>query len=603
LIKGEKMTKVLRTILCLVVVFAFTCSISLYPANSEEIPLNKYGIRSTNPYVVDRIVLNGKTLDKIIVPGPPTPPAGFIRPTVAVLPAPNPAAGINILSNVPASTWAFGCSATSASMMFGYYDNSGFTNMYAGPTNGGVFPMTNATWGSVVINSETRALNPLSATRKGLDGRTIKGHVDDYWIQYDNFDDDPFITGGWTEHTKGQCTGDYMGTNQSTFACSDGSTYFWWWGDGTPLYDYTGCEPDYKDGCHGMKVFAESRGYTVQSLGNFNQYIYPYGSNTTGFTFANYKAEIDAGRPVLIQVEGHTMLGFGYDDAGSTIYIHDTWDYSDHTMTWGGSYSGMEHYGVTVLRLNSLASAGVDFNSDGKTDIVWQNTVTGRNIAWYMNGVARTGSVYLPTQDTAWTIVGCADFNADGKTDILFWNPATGRNIVWYMNGVTRTGSVYLPTQDTAWTNAGPGDFNNDGKPDILWRNMSTGRNICWYMNGVTRTGSVYLPTQDAAWTLAGRDDFNADGKTDIVWWNPATGRNICWYMNGVARTGSVYMPTQDTAWENVGSGDFNNDGKPDILWRNTSTGKNICWYMNGVARTGSVYLPTQPDLNWKLVN
>jgi hypothetical protein len=244
-----------------------------------------------------------------------------------------------------------------------------------------------------------------------------------------------------------------------------------------------------------------------------------------------------------------------------------------------------------------------DFNSDGKTDIVWQNTSTGKNICWYMNGVARTGSVYLPTQDTAWTIVGCADFNADGKTDILFWNPATGRNIVWYMNGVTRTGSVYLPTQDTAWTNAGPGDFNNDGKPDILWRNMSTGRNICWYMNGVTRTGSVYLPTQDAAWTLAGRDDFNADGKTDIVWWNAATGRNICWYMNGVARTGSVYMPTQATAWENVGSGDFNGDGKPDMLWRNTSTGKNICWYMNGVARTGSVYLPTQPDLNWKLVN
>jgi len=36
--------------------------------------------------------------------------------------------------------------------------------MYAGPTNGGVMPMTNASWGTVVINGETRAQCPLSAT-------------------------------------------------------------------------------------------------------------------------------------------------------------------------------------------------------------------------------------------------------------------------------------------------------------------------------------------------------------------------------------------------------------------------------------------------------
>jgi hypothetical protein len=350
------MTKTLKTIFCLVVVFASIFSISLYPANSKEIPLNQYGIRSTNPYVVERIVLNGKTLEKIVVPGPPSPPAGFIRPSVANLPVPNPAAGINVLTNVPASTWAFGCSATSASMMFGYYDNSGYASMYEGPANGGVFPMTNATWGTVSLSGETRALNPLSATRNSLDGRTIRGHVDDYWIKYNNTDSDPFITGSWTEHSKGECTADYMGTNQSTYGNSDGATTFWGYSDGTALYDYTDSEPGSIDGCHGLRDFVESRGYAVQSSGNFNQCIYPYGSNTKGFTFANFKAEIDAGRPVLIQVEGHTMLGFGYNDSGSTIYIHDTWDYLDHTMTWGGSYSGMKHYGVTVCKLAAVST-------------------------------------------------------------------------------------------------------------------------------------------------------------------------------------------------------------------------------------------------------
>jgi len=360
-----KMAKTMRTIFCLTIIFASMCSTTLYPANSEEIPLNQYGIRSTNPYVVDRFVLNGKTIDKIIVPGPPSPPPGFVRPSVANLPIPNPAAGINVLTNVPASTWAFGCSATSAAMMFGYYDNSGYTNMYAGPTNGGQYPMTNAIWGSVVINGETRALNPLSTTRNGLDGRTIYGHVDDYWIKYGSTVSDPFITGSWTEHSKGECTGDFMGTNQSSFNNSDGSATFWNYSDGTPLYDFTGAEPGNRDGCHGMKLFVELRGYAVQSSGNFNQYIYPYGSNTKGFSFADFKAEIDAGRPVLIQVEGHTMLGFGYDDTGTTVYIHDTWDYLNHTMTWGGSYSGMKHYGVSVCRLAATISGSITVSTVG----------------------------------------------------------------------------------------------------------------------------------------------------------------------------------------------------------------------------------------------
>ena len=104
-----------------------------------------------------------------------------------------------------------------------------------------------------------------------------------------------------------------------------------------------------QDGGYGVKLFYESRGYTVTDM--FNQYILGYASPTLGFTYDQYKAEIDAGRPVMIHVEGHTMVGFGYDDATSLMYIHDTWDYSDHTMTWGGSYSGMQHYAVTIVQL------------------------------------------------------------------------------------------------------------------------------------------------------------------------------------------------------------------------------------------------------------
>jgi len=66
---------------------------------------------------------------------------------------------------------------------------------------------------------------------------------------------------------------------------------------------------------------------------------------------AEFQAEINAGRPVLIHVIGHTMVGIGYETATNSIYIHDTWDNSVHSMTWGGSYAGMDLYAVTVIHL------------------------------------------------------------------------------------------------------------------------------------------------------------------------------------------------------------------------------------------------------------
>ncbi len=311
--------------------------------------VNQYGIRSKNPYVAKRFIYKGKTVDMVVAPSCPTPPKGVVR-QVAKAPEPNIAMGVNSIPNVPALTWCFGCAATSAAMLFGHYDNAGYPNMYTGPTNGGVFPMNNDTyWPTVVINGETLHQCPLSATRNGLDERTTRGHVDDYWVKNGDSGPDPYITNGWIEHTPGDCTGDFMGTSQSKFNNSDGSTCFYLYPDGSPCYDFTGGRPYCRDGGHGLKLFVESRGYTVQTV--YNQYIYGYNGLTQGFTFSDFKREIDAGHPVLIHVEGHTMLGFGYDDSTNTIYIHDTWDHKDHTMTWGGSYSGRKQVGVTVLHL------------------------------------------------------------------------------------------------------------------------------------------------------------------------------------------------------------------------------------------------------------
>ena len=46
-----------------------------------------------------------------------------------------------------------------------------------------------------------------------------------------------------------------------------------------------------------------------------------------------------------------------------------------------------------------------DFNSDGKSDILWRNKVTGQNIIWFMNGATRLSYVFIdPVVDLNWRI-------------------------------------------------------------------------------------------------------------------------------------------------------------------------------------------------------
>lgn len=355
------------------------------------------GQTSWERYISGRLTdASGKEI--ISVTTPVKPPAGYKAPVASI-----PKSAV-ILGSVPAFSWSFGCSATAAAMAGGFYDNNGYSDVYTGPTNGGVMPMNNSSWGTVTINGEIRDLCPLSATMLNLDGRTTNGHVDDFWVQYGSENPDPYITNGWTPHTNEDCLGDFMGTNQSAYGNSDGSTTFFFYSDGSPIYDYSGSEPGAKDGCHGMRQFFESRGYTV--VQNYTQLIYGENGNTLGFTFEQYMNEIDNGRPVLIQVSGHTMLGFGYEEASQTVYLHDTWDYSDHSMIWGGEYAGMDQWGVSVLELFALNAPPIANFSGTPTQLLTGGSVdfidlsSGNPSSWqwvFEGGTPATSSLQNPT--------------------------------------------------------------------------------------------------------------------------------------------------------------------------------------------------------------
>ena len=343
-------------------------------------------------YTTRIIDKNGQVVYREVVPG--SPPSA-VPMKAASLPEPDIQGAANSLTGVPSSTWAYGCSATSAAMLAGYYDQParGYTNIYTGPTSGGVFPLTNTSWGSTYYpatcgSATTCGNNPLAATKNGVDGRATKGYVDDYWQAVD-CTGDPY-TSSWTPHAD-DCLGDYMGTSQwvkngNAYNNEDGGTGFYYGSNNTPLYDYTACEPGYRDGCHGIKLFLQSRGYTVTS--NYSQRISGFNGISAGFTYDQFKAEIDAGRPVIIQIYGHTMLGYGYSDP-STIAIRNTWYNSEDTMTWGGTWQGRQHRGVTVVQLAPISTASSITVTSPASGNTWAAGTT-HAITWTCQSISDT---------------------------------------------------------------------------------------------------------------------------------------------------------------------------------------------------------------------
>jgi hypothetical protein len=256
----------------------------------------------------------------------------------------------------------------------------------------------------------------------------------------------------------------------------------------------------------------------------------------------------------------------------------------------------------TIGRTSTSAPAAADFNADGDSDILWQNTATGDRLLWLMNGTSFSSGVDLGTISTQWQIAAIGDFNADGQPDILWQNTSTGERLIWLMNGTAFGSSVSLGTVATQWSIAGTGDFNGDGQTDILWQNTTTGDRAIWLMNGTAFGSSVSLGNIPTQWSIAGAGDFTGDGQTDILWQNTSTGARTVWAMNGSVFSATVSLGTVATQWSIAGTGDFNGDGQTDILWQNTTTGDRVIWLMNGTTFISSIALGNVP-VAWSIRN
>jgi hypothetical protein len=166
-----------------------------------------------------------------------------------------------------------------------------------------------------------------------------------------------------------------------------------------------------------------------------------------------------------------------------------------------------------VTDTNWRIAATGDFNGDGWRDIIWQHQTDGSISAWLMNGTRLvSGTLLTPNKvaDTNWKIVGAGDFNSDHKTDLVWQNQSTGHLSVWFMDGTRLIEGVWVsPNQvvNTSWKIRGVADVNDDGKPDLIWQNTANGGLSVWFMNGIVMvSGTSFAPgmVADLNWKVVG---------------------------------------------------------------------------------------------------
>jgi hypothetical protein len=265
------------------------------------------------------------------------------------------------------------------------------------------------------------------------------------------------------------------------------------------------------------------RTVTISNTGNSTLTVssinYPtaFSGNWSGGTIG-----VGSSRDVLVTFSPAAVANYG-----GTITVTSDKTSGTNTISCSGT-------GVTT---NSVKD---DFNSDGKTDFIIQDS-TGFGYIFYMNGQGdQLSGHWLNYAKTFgdWKIVGTGDFNSDGKTDIIIQQDSTGLAYIFFMNGQgDQLSGHYLNGGHTFgdWKVVGTGDFNSDGKTDIIIQQASTGLAYIFYMNGQGDQLSGHWLNYAKTfgdWKIVGTGDFNSDGKTDIII-QDSTGFGYIFYMNG----------------------------------------------------------------------
>jgi len=167
--------------------------------------------------------------------------------------------------------------------------------------------------------------------------------------------------------------------------------------------------------------------------------------------------------------------------------------------------TGIDSAGVLAGLSNQWAFAGAgDFNSDGRTDLVWRRTDTGVIAIWEMNGFSIVSSTATSQSfGLEWAVAGVGDVNFDGRDDFILRRSSDGMVAVAMMDGAQVLSFANIAAVNPVeWAIQGIGDYNGDGRDDILWRNLTDNVVYVWTLNGATIESAGGLSGVGAEWGI-----------------------------------------------------------------------------------------------------
>jgi len=380
---------------------------------------------------------------------------------VGLLHGPHARADMDVqLTGVPDYTWQYGCFGTATGNLIGYWDRHGLSNFYTGPTALGVAPLRDS--------GTNIGIRSLWVSRAGFDGRPagLPGHYDDYYTAYESTTTDRYILSNRTEHVP-DCIADFIGMDQKLWTnmnneCDgniDGYAFVYWAANGTKRINYVpppqGTNPG-RDVPSGLREWTRSRGYEADvfsQLVTFNPRCPP----GAGFTFADLKAEIDAGYPVLVFLQNyyaffqslsgmpkanpeiHAMLVYGYmvyEGYGTNVYCRDSWGGGEITKSWSAvswvSFITLPVRGVIgfhprpKMRSFSIEGPAVTIRWDGPSSQLFDE-LAGTTTPTHYYQLERSPTldppdfapVGSPTTDLSITIPDCCNSSAFYRVQLL----------------------------------------------------------------------------------------------------------------------------------------------------------------------------------------
>ncbi len=332
--------------------------------------------------------------------GPVPPP----QAADAALSAPRATAAQVLLTDVPAYIWRDGCGPTAAGMIIGYWDGKGFDNLVSGS-------------GSM----QTAAVDDMISSTE---------HYNDYALPKDSYPANPNPLPDKSELPVGDehsdnSIADFMDTSQSY----RGLYYGWSF---------------YSDMPTALVRWVQMVGpqYTAtasnRTLPNF------YGGT---FTWDVFKAEIDAGRPVVLLVDTNAdgvtdhfvaAMGYGDDGVNRTYAARNTWDTGYHWYTFApmaaGRYWGV--YGATLFQIKALPGA---FGKVSPSNAAWAQG-SNVSISWGDSSDATNYEycIYTTNKDLcsgSWTLATGTSANLTGLTSGVIYH--------WQVRANNSAGSTY----------------------------------------------------------------------------------------------------------------------------------------------------------------